>query len=106
MNADNLLSLAASVCGGAVALFVFSLAYWTARDISARSHDFFTRVAAILLVVGLNLFGLVIYLLLRPPETLAEKQERGLVEEILAREATAAQVRRRAEAPPAPPRTG
>jgi hypothetical protein len=52
--------------------------------------------------VGLNLFGLVIYLLLRPPETLAERQERALVEEILAREATISAVRRRVETPAQP----
>jgi hypothetical protein len=99
---DTFIPLIASLCGGAVALFVFSLAVWTARDVSARTHDFFLRAAAVLLVVCLNLFGLVIYLLLRQPETLAERQERALVEELLAREAVANQMRRRAEGGPSP----
>jgi hypothetical protein len=98
-NADpnTLIPLTAALCGGALALFLFSLVVWTARDISARTRDPFIRLAAILFVLVLNLFGLVIYLLLRPHETVAERQERELVEEILAREATAAAVRRRSE---------
>lgn len=92
---DPTLRLVAALCGGGLALFVFSLLVWTARDIAARSRDVLVRLGAVLLVLILNLFGVVIYLLLRPPETLAERRERELVEELLAREATAAAVRRR-----------
>jgi hypothetical protein len=97
LEPNTLIPMTAGICGGALALFIFSLVVWTARDISARSRDPFVRIAAILFVMVLNLFGLVIYLLLRPQETLAEVQERALVEEILAREATVAAVRRRTE---------
>jgi heme/copper-type cytochrome/quinol oxidase subunit 2 len=101
MSSDTLVSLAASVCGGAVALFVFSLAFWTARDVAARSRDLLVRAAAVVLVLGLNVFGLVIYVLLRPPETLSEREERELIEELLAREATTTAIRRRQA--PSPP---
>lgn len=75
-----------AVCGGALALLVFSVAYWTARDIAARTRDRALRFAAVVLVLVLPLIGSVVYMLLRPRETLADRYEREMVEEILARE--------------------
>lgn len=78
------------LCGAAVALLHFSLIVWTARDIAARSRDLTIRVAAVLGVLVLNVLGLVIYLMLRPRETVAERYEREMVEEILARQLSSA----------------
>jgi hypothetical protein len=100
---DPVLRTAAALCGAALALLIFSLVVWTARDIAARSRDTLIRLTAVALVLILNVFGLVIYLLLRPVETLAERQERELIEELLAREATAAALARRR--PPNPTRS-
>jgi hypothetical protein len=73
---------------------VFSLAIWTWRDVSSRSRDGLIRVGALLLVLLVPVFGLVVYLLLRPRETIAERYERELIEEILAREVSAAAIAR------------
>jgi heme/copper-type cytochrome/quinol oxidase subunit 2 len=88
------LRIGVAMCGAATALVVLSLAVWTARDISARTKDGLVRVAAVVLVVFLPLVGLIVYLLLRPRETLAERYERELIEEILTREVSAAAIRR------------
>jgi hypothetical protein len=85
------LRLGASVCGAGVALLYFSVLVWTARDVAARSRDWLVRLGAVAAVLLLNVFGLVIYLMLRPRETIAERYERELVEEILAREISTGQ---------------
>jgi len=60
---------------------------WAFRDIRARSRDIFAQILATLLVlVFFPLFpvpGLLLYLILRPRETLAEVYERSLEEEVL-----------------------
>ncbi len=84
--ATVVLQLGAMLCGAAVGLLYLSALVWTARDIRARSRDGLIRLAAVLLVLLLNVVGLAIYVLLRPSETLAERYERELIEEVLARE--------------------
>ena len=56
---------------------------WTARDIRERARDPITQVVAVLIVVAFTLPGWVLYLVLRPPLTLAEVYERQLEEESL-----------------------
>ncbi len=70
--------------GGAffLALWV-SLIIWTFRDVRARSRDVFAILLATLMVVVFGPLGLLLYFLLRPPETLAELYERSLEEEAL-----------------------
>lgn len=51
-----------------------------------RSRDPFAQILAALVVALLPVIGLVIYLILRPPETLAEAYERALEEEALLQE--------------------
>jgi RNA polymerase subunit RPABC4/transcription elongation factor Spt4 len=64
-----------------------SAVIWAFRDIRARSRDIFAQILATLLVViFFPLFplpGLILYLILRPRETLAEVYERSLEEETL-----------------------
>lgn len=69
--------------------FWISLAIWTFRDIRARTRDIFAWLLATLLVLGLGPIGLLLYLLLRPKETLAEVYDRQLEEEALLRDITA-----------------
>lgn len=78
--------LIAAVTGGYFILFVLSLAVWVYRDIRTRSRDPIAVALSILLVLALNLAGIVLYLLLRPSETLGESYERSLQEEALLRE--------------------
>jgi RNA polymerase subunit RPABC4/transcription elongation factor Spt4 len=64
-----------------------SVVIWAFRDIRARSRDVFAQILATLMVlVFFPLFplpGLVLYMILRPRETLAEIYERSLEEEAL-----------------------
>src|SRR5574337_1408384 len=63
-----------------------SLIIWTFRDMRARSRDVFAQILAALVVALLTLPGLVVYLILRPPRTLAETYEQSLEEEALLQE--------------------
>jgi RNA polymerase subunit RPABC4/transcription elongation factor Spt4 len=65
-----------------IALWV-SMIIWTFRDVRSRSRDVFAILLATLMVVVFGLLGLLLYLLLRPRETLAEIYERSLEEEAL-----------------------
>jgi RNA polymerase subunit RPABC4/transcription elongation factor Spt4 len=65
-----------------VALWV-SLVLWTYRDIRARTRDPLIQTLAALLVAVLNLPGVLVYLILRPPRTLEEEYQRTLEEEAL-----------------------
>lgn len=74
------------IIGAYFIAFWFSLIVWTFRDARSRSRDLFTQALGALLVVPpppLSLAGLVLYLILRPRETLAEVYERSLEEEAL-----------------------
>ena len=74
------------VVGAYFVAFWFSLIVWTFRDVRARSRDIFTQALGTLLVVPpppVNLAGLILYLILRPRETLSEAYERSLEEEVL-----------------------
>ena len=59
---------------------------WTYRDIRDRTRDGWFHVGATLLVLLFNIPGLFLYMLLRPPETLAEAYERRIEAEALMRE--------------------
>lgn len=64
-----------------------SVIIWTFRDIRARSRDIFAQVLATLMVLLFFPFfplpGWILYMLLRPRETLSEIYERSLEEEAL-----------------------
>lgn len=75
-----------AVMGAITAAFWLSLVIWAFRDMRLRSRDPFAQILAALLVAALPFVGIVIYLILRPPETLAERYERSLEEEALLQE--------------------
>ena len=80
----NTLILTLITAAGAVTTaFWLALVMWTWRDMRQRSRDPLAQIAAALVVAVLGVFGLVIYVMLRPPETLAEAYERSLEEEAL-----------------------
>ena len=68
------------------AAFWLAMILWTYRDMKARSRDALARILVGVFVALLTLPGLLIYLLLRPRETLAESYERSLEEEALLQE--------------------
>jgi len=61
----------------------FALVAWTFRDIESRSRSVFTQVFSTLLVVLFFVPGLMLYLILRPKETLDQAFQRALEEEYL-----------------------
>jgi RNA polymerase subunit RPABC4/transcription elongation factor Spt4 len=65
-----------------VALWV-ALVVWTYRDIRARHRIRMVHLLAALLVAMLNLPGVLVYLVLRPPRTLEEEYQQTLEEEAL-----------------------
>ncbi len=86
---ETLTEYAVLFCAGFGALLAalwISLVLWSFRDMRARSRDPFAQVLAALVVAALPGIGLLIYVILRPPETLAEAYERALEEEALLQE--------------------
>jgi RNA polymerase subunit RPABC4/transcription elongation factor Spt4 len=75
-----------AIFGALTAAFWLSLVIWAFRDMRLRSRDPFAQILAALLVAAIPFVGIVIYLILRPPETLAERYERALEEEALLQE--------------------
>ena len=56
---------------------------WAFRDMRSRSRDVLALIVATLLVALIPLFGLLVYMMLRPRETMAETYERSLEQEAL-----------------------
>jgi RNA polymerase subunit RPABC4/transcription elongation factor Spt4 len=75
-----------ALLGGLLAALWLSVVIWAFRDMRLRSRDPFAQVLAALVVAALPAVGLLIYIILRPPETLAEAYERALEEEALLQE--------------------
>jgi RNA polymerase subunit RPABC4/transcription elongation factor Spt4 len=70
--------------GGAfLAALWISLVIWTYRDIRNRARDRLVQILSTLLVAILNVPGVLVYLILRPPRTLEEEYQRTLEEEAL-----------------------
>src|SRR5579859_7569564 len=79
----TILQVALVLVAAYAATFWFCLVVWTFRDIQKRSRDVLVQVIATTLVLLFNLPGLILYTILRPPETLAEAYARSLEEESL-----------------------
>jgi RNA polymerase subunit RPABC4/transcription elongation factor Spt4 len=75
-----------AIVGALMAAVWLSLIIWTFRDMRARSRDPFAQILATLVVALLPVVGLLVYLILRPRETLGESYERALEEEALLQE--------------------
>lgn len=82
----SFLTILAAIFGALLAALWLSLIIWAFRDMRHRSRDPFAQILAALLVALLPFIGIIIYLILRPPETLAEAYERALEEEALLQE--------------------
>lgn len=73
--------------GGVIlAAFWLAMILWTYRDMRARSRDRLAQLLVAFMVAVLTFPGLLIYILLRPRETLSEAYERSLEEEALLQE--------------------
>lgn len=81
--ASNLILIATALGGGFIAALWLALIIWTYRDIRKRSRDRLGQLLAVLVVAVLFIFGIVIYLILRPASTLEDEYQRTLEEEAL-----------------------
>jgi len=80
---NNFLMILTAWGGAFLAAFWLSLVIWTYRDIRARARDPLARILAVLVVAVLFLPGIVVYLILRPAQTLEEEYQHTLEEEAL-----------------------
>jgi RNA polymerase subunit RPABC4/transcription elongation factor Spt4 len=80
---NSILLLFITGTGAVVTAIWLGLILWTWRDMRLRSRDPLAQIAASLMVAVLGVFGIIIYVMLRPPETLTEAYERSLEEEAL-----------------------
>lgn len=79
----NLTLVLTAFAGGFLVALWISLVVWTYRDIRSRARDPLVQALSALLVTVLNLPGILVYLILRPPRTLEEEYQRTLEEEAL-----------------------
>jgi RNA polymerase subunit RPABC4/transcription elongation factor Spt4 len=86
LTPENVLLIVAVYVGMILAAFWLAMIIWAYRDMRARSRDGLAQLLVAVMVALLNVPGLLIYLLLRPRETLAEAYERSLEEEALLQE--------------------
>ncbi len=82
----RVLTYGIALLGAFVAALWLASIVWCFHDIRARTLDIYVRLFAILLVTLLGPFGVALYMVLRPRETLDEAYERSLGEEALLRE--------------------
>lgn len=76
--------LIATAFGAAfLAALWLSLIFWTYRDVRGRSRDPLLRILATLVVAVLFLPGVLVYLILRPPQRLEDEYQSALEEEAL-----------------------
>jgi hypothetical protein len=66
--------------------FWIAMVVWVFRDIRLRTRDIFAWILAALIALALGPVGIILYLFLRPKETLAEVYDRQLEEEALLRD--------------------
>lgn len=82
-TAKNILMVLTGFAAAFIAALWLSLLIWTFRDIKQRARDPLARILAVLVVAILFLPGIVIYLILRPKNTLEEEYQHTLEEEAL-----------------------
>lgn len=82
-DTSGILTAVALYLGIMLAAFWLAMVIWAFRDARSRSRDAITPFIVGLMVLVLTVPGLLIYLFLRPRETLSEAYERSLEEEAL-----------------------
>lgn len=75
-----------AVLGAFLFAFWIAMGIWAFNDIRSRSRDWLTILLACLLVLIFPIIGLVLYMMIRPKDSLAEVYDRALEEEALLRE--------------------
>lgn len=80
---SKLVLVGTAFAGAFIAALWLSLIFWTYRDIQKRAKDPFLKILATLVVTILFLPGVLIYLIIRPNQTLEEQYQYALEEEAL-----------------------
>src|ERR1043166_3659337 len=86
---DSLISaikLAGFISIAYILVLWLSAVVWTYRDVRKRTNDALSQSVATLLVGLFNLPGLIIYLVIRPHESIADSYERSLEAEAMLHE--------------------
>jgi RNA polymerase subunit RPABC4/transcription elongation factor Spt4 len=83
---ENTVWLIGILLGAYGAILWLSAIVWAYRDVRDRTRDSVSQSVAVLLVLFFNVAGLLLYLILRPRENLAEAYERSLESEALLQE--------------------
>jgi hypothetical protein len=85
-NIATIVGVIVAVFGAFLFAFWIAMGIWTFNDIRSRSRDWLAILLACVLVLIFPIVGWVLYLMIRPKETLAEVYDRALEEEALLRE--------------------
>ena len=85
-NWENVATLAVTIAAAYVLVLWIGIIAWTYRDIHERTRDTAFQIVAVLLVLVFNIPGWIIYMILRPSDTLVEAYARSLEEEALLQE--------------------
>src|SRR5687767_1314577 len=83
---ETIVQIAMALMRAYIAALWFCLVVWSFRDIQKRTRDVVVQIPATVLVILFNVPGLLLYLILRPPETLDEVYTRSLESEALIKE--------------------
>ena len=79
---NPLIQLSVRLAGLYILAIYLAMVFWTVRDAQQRTENQLLPYLAGLMVVILNIFGLFLYLIVRPKETLGEAYERQLAEDM------------------------
>jgi hypothetical protein len=82
-SALGILQIIATFLVAFLVVLWFTLCFWTFRDIQSRTRDLVAQVFSVMLVLFFNIPGVLLYILVRPKETLAQAYERSLQEEYI-----------------------
>ena len=82
-NLSNIIIIVSAVVGAIAAALFGGLTVWAFRDIRARSRDILVQILATVMVAVIPIAGILVYLMLRPRETLQDQYVRALEEESL-----------------------
>lgn len=83
---ESVLALVAAILIAYAVILWLGTIVWVYRDIRERTRDSWSHTVSVLMIVLFNIPGLILYLVLRPRETLLETYERRLETEALIRE--------------------
>jgi hypothetical protein len=83
---ESTLKLAALILLSYALVLWLSAVVWVYRDVKKRTDDAGSQAVAVLLVAIFNVPGLIVYLVIRPQDTLADNYERSLEAESILHE--------------------